>query len=216
MKQKDVFLQGEGDAWLQRNRTALERRTHDPADPILGALTGLLALPGTPPAPRVLEVGCGDAGRLAWLKAEHGVQALGLDPSAQAVEVARGRGVDAVQGTADRLPFDSASIDILIYGFCLCMCDRDDLFQIAAEGHRVLKPQSWLVIGDFYAREPKANPYHHREGLTTWKMDCRRLFDWHPHYTCTEHRVYAHGGAGFTDDPHDWVALSVLRRHDGR
>ena len=41
------------------------------------------------------------------------------------------------------------SVDLLIYGFCLYLCDRDYPFMIVAEAHRVLKPQAWLAILDF-------------------------------------------------------------------
>ena len=42
-------------------------------------------------------------------------------------------------GTADKLPFEDQSVDILVYGFCLYLCDREDMFNIAAEANRVIK-----------------------------------------------------------------------------
>ena len=35
-------------------------------------------------------------------------------------------------GTAKALPLVERSVGLLIYGFCLYLCDRDDLFRMAA------------------------------------------------------------------------------------
>lgn len=218
VKQKDVFLDGEADAWFARNSAALAARTdrirQGGSDMVADALATICAQVPLPPDATILEVGCGDAGRLALMQSLYGVRTIGVEPSARAVAAAVANGVEAVQGTADRLPFESCSVDVLIYGFCLYLCDRDDLFNVIAEGHRVLKPQGWVVIEDFWAERPTSNPYHHRAGVKTHKMDYRRLFDWHPHYTCYRHQVYHHVGQSFTDHPDDWVACSILRRCD--
>ena len=62
--------------------------------------------------------------------------------------------VQVVQGAADQLYFESQTFDFVVFGFCLYLCDRDDLFEIAKEAHRVLKPTGWLVIHDFFAEPP--------------------------------------------------------------
>jgi ubiquinone/menaquinone biosynthesis C-methylase UbiE len=212
MKQKDVFLQSEGDAWHERNHGAVDAFDYR-RDPVAIAIAELAATQfAGKPAPALLEVGCGEAKRLQWLAQNTACVAAGLDPSARAIEGARARGVNAVVGTADALPYSSASIDILLFGFCLCMCDREDLFRISSEADRVLKAQAWLVIADFFAPSPIEHAYHHREGVRTFKMDYRTLFSWHPRYECFSHRVFHHSEGGFTDDPQEWVAISVMRK----
>jgi ubiquinone/menaquinone biosynthesis C-methylase UbiE len=88
---------------------------------------------------------------LARFKSSKGWSGAGLDPSAKAISALNDAGLRGVVGTAEALPQADQSVDLLIYGFCLYLCDRDDLFQIAAEAHRVLKPKSWLAILDFRA-----------------------------------------------------------------
>ena len=116
------------------------------------------------------------------------------------------------QGTAEALPFADASFDIVVFGFCLYLCDREDLFRVAAEADRVLKDPGWLVVSDFHDRSSSLRGYQHRAGVRTHKMDYTTLFTWHPAYTVYSHRLSEHGRSGYTDAAQDWTALSVLRK----
>jgi SAM-dependent methyltransferase len=212
MKQREIFLASEGDAWYRRNREYLERRELPGSDPLL---TALLALPEEQrrPGARVLEIGCGDGTRLAWLRAQAGFECFGLDPSADAVAASEARGVRAAQGTADLLPFENGSFDFVLFGFCLYLCDREDLFRVAAEADRVLRDPGWLLLLDFYSPVPLKREYHHSPGLFSYKMDYRALFSWHPGYVVYAHDVRHHVTHGFTDDANEWIATSVLRKN---
>lgn len=160
----------------------------------------------------MLEIGCGDGTCLAWLKNNLNADCYGIEPSAQAVAEACAKGVNAKQGTADELPFDNQSFDIVIFGFCLYLCDREDLFRIASEADRVLCAPGWLMILDFYSPVPRARIYHHRPGVQSYKMDYQSMFAWHPDYQCMTQKVRHHGEQSYTDNPDEWVALSVLRK----
>lgn len=206
--QKDMFLNGEGDAWFQRNRTALEARDWVQQDPLFRELLAL----NLPTGSRVLEIGCGDGSRLAKLHEVTGWFCHGVDPSASAVAAAVARDVSAVQGTADSIEWPDAYFDLVIFGFCLYLCDRADLFRIAAEADRVLRSPGWLAVLDFHSTEECSNPYSHCPGMNSYKMDYRKLFDWHPHYTCFSHKVVDHVGLHYTDERNDWVGVSVLRK----
>jgi ubiquinone/menaquinone biosynthesis C-methylase UbiE len=162
---------------------------------------------------KVLEVGCGDGTRLAWLKNNLNADCYGIEPSAQAVAAACAKGINVQQGTADILPFDSQRFDLVIFGFCLYLCDREDLFRIASEADRVLHTPGWLMIMDFYSPVPQARTYHHRPSVQSYKMDYCSLFTWHPDYACMTHKVRHHGEGNYTDAPDEWVAVSVLRKH---
>lgn len=215
-KQKDIFLGGEGDAWYERNAEALAVRdlaTEDPVIPeVKRVLEGYGDLGRRQPV-QLLEIGCGDGRRLAWLQSQLPVAASGIDPSAKAVAAASERGVSARCGTADQLPWKDASFDILVFGFCLYLCDDADLFHIAAEANRVLKADAWLIIHDFYSPAPVRRDYHHREGVQTRKMDAASMFAWHPSYTCVHSQVRHHEHLGYTDECQEWVATQVLRKH---
>lgn len=210
MKQKEVFAQSEGNAWFSRNAAAQAAR-HLPQDD--DVLVQILRLPQPAQGARLLEVGFGDGSRLDWLKGHTGYQCQGIEPSADAVAAASSKGLEVVQGTADRLPFDDGRFDALIFGFCLYLCDREDLFRIASEADRVLKNPGWLVIRDFYSAMPDKREYHHRPGVFSHKMDYRTLFSWHPGYTCYFHEVRHHASHAVTDDRGEWVATSVLRKN---
>lgn len=209
--QRDVFLSGEGDAWFLRNR-----RNHPFAaasdDLLLPALLDLPLERG--PGSVVAEVGCGQGLRLQSLASQRGWAVSGLDPSAKAVSAAADLGVDARLGTAEQLPYNNKSIDLLVFGFCLYLCDRDDLFQIAAEAHRVLKPLSWLAILDFWSPDERSNPYHHRPEIKSYKTNPPAMFLWHPSYMITDHKVRHHESKSYTDNLEDWVAATVIRKCD--
>lgn len=209
MKQKEVFLQSEGDKWFARNQASIAARKLPDEDALLREF---LELPAPEGRLRVLEVGCGDGTRLAWLKANRDADCYGIEPSGQAVAAGRAKGVDVTQGLADELPFQGQSFDVVIFGFCLYLCDREDLFRIASEADRVLRKPGWLMIIDFYSPIPRAKNYHHRPSMKSYKMDYRSLFEGHPDYTCMTHKVRHHGAATYTDDSEEWIAISVLRK----
>jgi ubiquinone/menaquinone biosynthesis C-methylase UbiE len=211
VKQRDIFLQSEGDAWFFRNQQSISARKLPDDDVLLREVLDFLPL-NTREGLKVLEIGCGDGTRLAWLKDHLHAECYGIEPSAQAVAAARQKGINVQQSTADALPFDSRIFDIVIFGFCLYLCDREDLFRIASEADRVLRSPGWLMIMDFFSPAPRSRNYHHRPGVRSYKMDYRTLFTWHPDYECITHKIRHHENAGYTDAPDEWVAVSVLRK----
>ena len=176
MKQKEIFLRSEGDAWFTRNQQGVATRKLPGDDALLRELLDFLPVNATGGGEKVLEIGCGDGTRLAWLKDNLNADCNGIEPSAEAVAAACTKGINVQQGTADVLPFDNQSFDIVIFGFCLYLCDREDLFRIASEADRVLRTPGWLVIMDFYSTVPRARTYHHRPGVQSYNMDYRSLF----------------------------------------
>ncbi|HEY4365953.1 MAG TPA: class I SAM-dependent methyltransferase [Steroidobacteraceae bacterium] len=205
--QKDTFLASEGDAWFTRNAAALQER--DWSRDVVS--TRLAALASGQPL-RVLEIGCGDGSRLQFL-AGLGHQVFGVDPSAKAVARTLERGVRAQQGTADALPVADAVFDVVIFGFCLYLCDDTDLFRIAQEADRALASEGWLLILDFDAAEPVYRPYHHAPGLMSRKMDYKSMFLWHPAYSLVAYEKMHHVTQQWTDDPNEWISVACLRKH---
>jgi len=204
-------LESEGNAWLRRNAPGAKPARPE-SDPLLQALHELPAVAATART-TILEIGCGGAERLDWLRTQQGFDAYGVEPSSQAVTAACGRGLAVQQGTAERLPFGDSAFDVVMFGFCLYLCDREDLFCIACEADRVLKNPGWLLILDFYSPWPSARAYAHRPGLFSHKMDYRTLFTWNPAYINYSHKILGHLEHGYTDDPQEWVATSVLRKN---
>lgn len=202
--QKTLFLSGEGDAWYERNKKALEAQGNDPVVEAVCAL---------PRPQRLLEIGCSNGWRLHRLHVETGAACSGIDPSAQAIEAGRAAfpGLDLQVGTAEAQPFPDAQFDLVIYGFCLYLCDRRDLMRIAAEGDRVLAEGGHLIIYDFCTDSAYRNAYSHRPGYYCYKMDYAALFTWNPAYRVVSHRLMSHEG-GAPQGMDDRVGVTVLRK----
>jgi SAM-dependent methyltransferase len=203
--QKDAFLQSEGDAWLRRNTSGPRDWQRDPI------CEKIAELPLTG-AVDVLEIGCADGARLKYLADKHGHRVAGVDPSEAAVSEAARRGVRALRSTADALPFASGAFEVVVFGFCLYLCDDEDLFKIAYEADRVLSDPGWLLILDFEARAPQYRPYHHLPGIRSRKMDNKSMFLWHPAYTLASHEKFHHVSRHWTDDQDEWVSLACMRK----
>ena len=87
---------------------------------------------------RLLDIGCGSGISLEPWTCEK----VGIDPSAQLVELARGKGFEVLQGMADDLPFSDNEFDIVIAITSLHHVDYPD--DVAAEINRVCK--RWLIV----------------------------------------------------------------------
>lgn len=213
--QKEIFLEKEADAWLARNRAALAG--FDPGqDAVIRHLR-----PHLRPGMAVAEVGCALAGRAAALAAITGGPGYGVDPSPQAVGEAAALHpqLGFAQATADALPWDDNSVDVLVYGFCLYLCDRADLFRIAAEGDRVLREGGLLAVLDFVPPFPYRNTYSHQPGVHSYKMDHARLWTWHPAWVEISREIFDHGARSApgtsTFAPDERIGVSILKKLPG-
>jgi ubiquinone/menaquinone biosynthesis C-methylase UbiE len=104
---------------------------------------------------RVIDIGCGE-GWLTQLVASRSVTTIGIDPSAVALERARATttAVNAsfIQVSADDLPFDPGSADIVIYYNSLHHVPEAIQHKALAETARVLSPGGLLCIVEPEAR----------------------------------------------------------------
>ena len=107
---------------------------------VVGALIGRLDLPASP---RILDAGCG-TGRNLQRYAQLG-PAEGIEPSADAVQFCRERGLDNVQqAVLEQLPFGEGSFDLTIATDVLEHVDDDAV--ALRELHRVAAPGAALVM----------------------------------------------------------------------
>jgi SAM-dependent methyltransferase len=208
-RQKDAFLASDGDAWYRRNHDKLALLREGGQDRVLTAIDALSLRPQ-----RVLEIGCSDGWRLSLLCDRYACNGQGVDPSAAAIEAGRRRDprLDLRRGTAEALPFEISAFDLVIFGFCLYLCDRDDLFRIAAEADRVLADPGHLAILDFCTNSPYRRVFAHAPGLFSYKLDYARLFTWNPHYTLVRQDVFGADDPAELADPDARIAVSVLRK----
>ena len=209
--QKSEFLAGEGDAWHERNRAALSGDS-----PLRDAVaTGIAAQLGTRSSPvRVLEIGCGQGDNLAALGCRVPVDAHGVEPSSGAVEsgLLMHPELKLQCGTADALPYADRTFDIVWFGFCLYLVDRDLLSRSVAEADRVLADGGLLAIVDFDPDVPCKRPYHHRPGLWSFKMDYSALFLSNPAYRLVQKTSLSHVAIEWHPDPQERIALWLCRK----
>lgn len=145
------FVPGMGRPWLlplydAYSRLAGVRALHERATEIAGIA----------PAQTVLDVGCG-TGNLSFtvLAAQPNARVTGLDPDATALRRAarkarrRGLCLTLVQGYADRLPAEDASLDHVVSSLALHHVDDDGRTAFARDALRALRPGGKITVVDF-------------------------------------------------------------------
>ena len=210
ISQKEIFKSGEGDCWFRRNKRNLKQLKND-KDIILKIIKSIELFPK-----KVLEIGCSDGVRLEIIRKTYKAECYGIDPSSEAIAEGKKRfqKISLMVGTADDLPFDANFFDLIIFGFCLYLCDRNDLFKIAYEADRCLINKSFLIIQDFFPSFAYKNHYAHRDGVYSYKMDYSRMFTWNPVYTEISKTIYSHTGYALRDIPDEKLAIIILRKHE--
>lgn len=206
--QKNTFLKEEGDAWFRRNCKNLESHSLDFNKIMLHLWSRLSHQPQS-----VLEIGCADGNKIGALFGRYGnAQYFGVDPSPEAIArgMARYPQLNLSQGTADALPFLNGSFDAIIFGFCLYLCDRQDLFKIAYEADRCLKERGFLIIVDFFPISTYKNAYTHKDNLFSYKMNYAKMFLWNPQYSIVEVCSFSHAGPTFSEIEDDRISIQVL------
>ena len=205
--QKEIFLSSEGDAWYERNKKSINGKE---ADEIINCISELGLAPK-----KVLEIGCSNGYRLNKLKEKYKADCYGIDPSLEAIEAGRVsfNKIKLKQGTADSLDFNDNEFDLVIIGFCLYLCDRNDLFKIACEVDRVLLDKGLIIILDFGPPFPYKNNYKYIEGVFSFKMDYASMFKWNPNYFVMYNKVFPHEMFSSVNNPNERISLSVLSKN---
>lgn len=206
--QKNTFLNSEGDQWFERNRLKIS----DYSEANCRIFQAVKKLPSPPK--RILEIGCSNGIRLAHIQSHFGIECTGIDPSSAAISDGTKRfpNLNLHVGTADHLDFANATFDTIIFGFCLYLCDRNDLFKIVYEADRCLTDPGNLIIMDFYPSTPLRNEYAHKENTFSYKMNYAGLFTANPAYTEISNSVFTSAEASI-DDPNERMAVNILRKN---
>lgn len=106
---------------------------------------------------RSVEIGVG-TGRFA---APLGID-IGVEPSASMRRIAQQRGVQAVNGVAEKLPFAEAQFDYALMVTTICFVD--DVKAALAEAYRILRNRGRFVVGIVDKRSPLGAQYERTRG----------------------------------------------------
>src|SRR5664280_2271729 len=112
--------------WYQERRAVLDNQLKQ------------FTTPGT-----ALDIGACCGGNTRVLS-DNGWRAMALDYSRTGPEICRTRGVTAVQGDATRLPFQTASLDLVVAYDILEHIEEDGA--AVREAHRVLRPGGHFLV----------------------------------------------------------------------
>jgi len=115
------------EAWFEKHSTLYEGE--------IEAIRTLL-----PPFKKGIEIGVG-SGRFA---VPFGI-ITGVEPSAKMAEIARSKGIEVIEGVAEELPVEDESFDLALMVTTICFVD-DPLLSLQ-EIYRILKPESYVIIG---------------------------------------------------------------------
>ncbi|MFM5696054.1 trans-aconitate 2-methyltransferase [Aeromonas veronii] len=162
---------------------------------------------------RILEIGCANGWRLAQLANYYDATCYGIDPSQTAIEdgTLSYPALNLSVGTADGLP-DIEPVDLIIFGFCLYLCDPQDLFTIAANSDRLLADKGVMAIYDFCPPTGHyRNDYQHHANLFSHKMNYSSMFSWHPSYCRVFEHVMHHDGTHELE-PDALVSVQLLKK----
>ena len=191
-KQEEIFAESEGDAWFARNFWKMEDQAkNDPVRDILKQHVSVREVRA------VVEFGCANGWRLNYLNEYYGWYALGVDPSMGAIANGTSRfpNIKLHRGTMTAHPVHANTMQLVIYGFCLYVCDPEDLCEVVAQGNNILEDGGYLIIHDFDGDFPHSVPNKHVEGLMTYKMDWSQLWLANPAYRLVEKVVIPDGTA---------------------
>lgn len=213
MDSKSIFLQGEGNAYFERNfqKDGISRGTVLLSEFL--KKSNYFQLGGV----NILEIGCCDGRNLIYLTQNFKIQSFGVDPSENAIRYGQDMihsngiaNVELLQGTSDDLPFEANSMDFVMLGFCMYVVDRQYLLKTAAEVDRVLKRGGFLLIEDFDVPNPVKRTYIHSTNIYTYKHDYSSLFLGDPSYSLIEKRCYSHSSDAFDPKVQERVSTCIL------
>ena len=136
----------EYDDWYDKNELAYQSE--------LAAIRRIL-----PPFEKAVEIGVG-TGRFA---AELGIK-QGLEPSPKMAAIASKRGIDVIEGMAEKLPYEDSGFDFVLMVTVICFLD--DIAGAFAEALRILRPGGHIIVGFIDLNSPLGKVYNEHKAAS--------------------------------------------------
>ena len=215
--QKKIFLNGEGDNWLSRNKKNTNKKKLIQFRSILKYIKEIVSK-SKKKRLNILEVGSSDGKFLDFLRKNLShCKLFGIDPSKKAINQLNKKKLKGKVATADYIPYKKNSMDIIYYGFCLYLCDKGDYEKIFLNAKRVLKNNGYLIIYDFFSKKTKKYIYKHDTRVFAYKMDFRKIFK--KSFSLISHKEFNYEWLKLssvkskTIEREDLVAISLMKKN---
>jgi ubiquinone/menaquinone biosynthesis C-methylase UbiE len=207
-KQSEIFLNSEGDCYFLRNNSSLRSGNYNHGSQTLKRVLGNFKKQIN----EILEIGCANGKELDGLCAYFRANGAGVDPSSSAVNDGKKffKKLDLKVGTATNLPHKDSAFDLVYFGFCLYLVDRQDIFKAVSEADRVLREGGFLAILDFDPKQRLKRDYHHKSGLSSFKNSYADFFTAGGHYYLVAKESVSHGGNYFSPNSDERVSITIL------
>ena len=213
MSQNKTFSLSEGNAWFERNKVKLQTIEQAAALRDVRYICETLH-PFKSQVNRILEIGCSNGIKLESFCLNLNSTGFGIDSSDSAVHSGNLRkkivDINLIVGDGAKLPFESASFDLVYFAFCLYLFDRETLMQALAEADRVLKSGGFLAITDFDPGTKYKREYDHCENLFSYKQDYASFYTQSGLYYLAGKNCFSNRGNFFDDLSDERVSTSIL------
>ena len=142
------------DAWFLDNRNVLYSEVNLVASAIKGAK-------------RVLSVGCGSGLFEKILREERGIEIVdGIEPSSGMAEIARLRGMNVVEATAEEASFGNGEYDRILFNGCPSYIS--DLASVVRKAYEALPAGGRIVLVDVPKESSYGMMYNLAKAVGTW------------------------------------------------
>lgn len=212
--QEDIFINQESDAWFDRNSSKIV----EPVSTDHNVIKAVLSI-NLPKSGSFIDLGGGVGSVSARIKKLFpDWKGTVLEPS----QKARNHGskifplIDFAPGSlAKKEDMPIKDYDLVIISMVLTWIDRTLLTQAIANIDNLVKPGGHIIIQDFYTPFPRANNYHHTEGVLTYKQDYPLLFTSTNLYTeILKDQKYVSHSTYDESDPYDCCLMTSVLRKD--
>jgi ubiquinone/menaquinone biosynthesis C-methylase UbiE len=178
---KDYFLKKEADNWFERNSNIISKKKF--YDDLYSKEIINFLNKNNSKSLKFLDIGAANGMRLKFISekvSNKSIKYYGVEPSIKAIRSNIDNKIIIKKSTADRLPYDDETFDVVAFSFCLYLCDDYLLPKISYEALRVLKKNSYIFIFDFYKKKKIYKKYKHLPNLKIRKMDNSKIFTGFP------------------------------------